>query len=231
MKLVFGVLALSASSVLAQTAPVAPKTAVHHAATTTSSLTNPPGVPHGAGIPKTLYALKYIDIKVGTGPLAGPQGYYTVNYTGWLTTGKKFDSSYDHKLSDGKPAGPLKIPIGAHPARVIIGWDTGFEGMRVGGKRRLFIPYQLAYREFGNPVIPGKANLIFDVELVGFEPPPPPQAAPKAGEGAGPGGMHPGAPVRPAAPAAPATPAAPAGSAAPATPAAPAAPATPPPAQ
>jgi peptidylprolyl isomerase len=66
--------------------------------------------------------------------------------------------------------------------QVVAGWDTGFAGMRVGGKRRLFIPYQLAYGESGRPpVIPAKSDLIFDIELVaasatppGMTPPVPP---------------------------------------------------------
>ena len=89
--------------------------------------------------------------------------YYTVNYTGYLVDGTKFDSS------EGKE--PITFPYGAH--RVIQGWDTGFEGMHVGGKRRLFVPYQLAYGEAGRPpVIPAKAELVFDVELVSLQAPP-----------------------------------------------------------
>jgi peptidylprolyl isomerase len=140
------------------------------------------------GLPRTMYALKYIDIKVGTGELAPATGIFTVHYTGWLAAdGKKFDSSVDR----GEPA---KFPVGAH--RVIVGWDTGFAGMRVGGKRRLLIPYQLAYGETGRPpVIPAKANLIFDVELIAVAPLP--QGPPPGGrpQGAGPGGARPqGAP-------------------------------------
>lgn len=142
---------------------------------------NPPNVPKVEGTPKPLYSLRYIDTQVGTGELAKQQQYYTVKYTGWLTDGTKFDSSYDH------PGGePIVFPYGAR--RVIPGWDTGFEGMRVGGKRRLFIPYQLAYGESGRPpVIPPKADLIFDVELVAQSDTPPqenpaPAAPPQPGE-------------------------------------------------
>lgn len=133
-------------------------------------------IPRVAGIPKTLYRLKYIDIVVGKGPLAEPHKWYTVRYTGWLTDGTKFDSSYDH------PGGePFTFPYGAK--RVIIGWDTGFEGMHVGGKRRLYVPYQLAYGELGRPpVIPAKANLVFDVELVSMSDNPPEQPAPTPAE-------------------------------------------------
>ncbi len=119
---------------------------------------NPPNVPKIEGAPKNLYALRYIDISVGTGELAQTRRFYTVHYTGWLTDGTKFDSSVDRGT-------PITFPYGAH--QVIPGWDTGFEGMHVGGKRRLFIPYQLAYGESGRPpVIPPKSDLIFDIELV-----------------------------------------------------------------
>ncbi|MGH9596666.1 MAG: FKBP-type peptidyl-prolyl cis-trans isomerase, partial [Edaphobacter sp.] len=107
--------------------------------------------------------------------------WYTVRYTGWLTDGTKFDSSYDH------PGGePITFPQGAH--RVIPGWDTGFQGMHIGGKRRLFIPYQLAYGEAGRPPhIPAKSDLIFDIELVSVSdnppaPPTPPTPLAKPGE-------------------------------------------------
>jgi peptidylprolyl isomerase len=136
-------------------------TATHKAGAATGS-TLPKNIPPVKGIPRTLYALKYIDIKVGTGEVAPATGVFTVHYTGWLeSNGTKFDSSVDRKE-------PIKFQVGAR--RVIPGWDTGFAGMRVGGKRRLFIPYQLAYGDLGRPpVIPAKANLIFDVELVAVE--------------------------------------------------------------
>jgi peptidylprolyl isomerase len=135
------------------------------------------------GIEPTTFSLDYVDTKVGTGPLAGPHSWYTINYTGYLTDGTKFDSSYDK-------GEPIVIPYGQH--RVIEGWDTGFAGMRVGGKRRLIIPFQLAYGANGKPPIPPKAMLIFDVELVDISeteprpktppaPPTPPQGAPKPG--------------------------------------------------
>jgi peptidylprolyl isomerase len=148
-------------------------TTTHHTTTATKTTTTPPNIPKVVGIPKTLYAIKYIDIKVGTGPLAEDRKYYTVHYTGWLTNGTKFDSSFDHPGAE-----PITFPYGGH--RVIPGWDTGFQGMHVGGKRRLFIPYQLAYGESGRPpVIPAKADLIFDLELVSqSDTPPTPKQAP-----------------------------------------------------
>lgn len=126
-----------------------------------------PPTPATLGCPKVEYALTYLDTKVGTGDLAQPRKWYTVAYTGYLPDGTKFDSSYDHPDHQ-----PITFPYGAH--RVIPGWDTGFEGMHVGGKRRLFIPYQLAYGEAGRPpVIPPKSELIFDVELIGQSDTPP----------------------------------------------------------
>ena len=172
---------LLATAATAQT--TAHRPATHHTATTASTTKpavadpadNPPGVPKIVGNPKPLYALRYVDTVVGTGDPATPQKFYTVRYTGWLTDGTKFDSSEDHP---GKE--PITFPYGAR--RVIPGWDTGFEGMHVGGKRRLYIPYQLAYGEAGRPpVIPAKANLIFDLELVSMSDTPPAEpAAPPA---------------------------------------------------
>jgi peptidylprolyl isomerase len=107
---------------------------------------------------KTTYSLTYVDTLIGTGALAQPGKFYTVHYTGYLADGTKFDSSVDR-------GEPITFPYGKH--RVIEGWDTGFEGMRIGGKRRLFIPYELGYGEAGRPpVIPAKAELIFDVEFI-----------------------------------------------------------------
>lgn len=160
---------ITTTTVAQTTTPAKKSTTATHRATTAAAkpaapaanpADNPPGVPKVEATPKPLYALRYIDITVGTGELALPRRYYSVQYTGWLTDGTKFDSSYDHP-----GAKPFPFPYGAR--QVIPGWDTGFEGMHVGGKRRLFIPYQLAYGESGRPpVIPPKAALIFDIELV-----------------------------------------------------------------
>lgn len=133
-------------------------------------------MPAVTGKPESLYALQYVDLVVGTGELAQTHKWYTVHYTGWTLDGKKFDSSHDHEGGQ-----PFVFPAGAH--RVIMGWDTGFEGMRIGGKRRLIVPYQLAYGEAGHPpVIPEKATLVFDVEFLGQSdqmpaPPAPPAAS------------------------------------------------------
>jgi peptidylprolyl isomerase len=110
---------------------------------------------------------RYIDVKIGDGAAAKPGEQYTVDYTGWLRDGTQFDSSIGKK--------PIEFVQGRR--QVIAGWEMGFEGMRAGGKRRLFIPYQLAYGEQGRGSIPPKAELIFDVELLKTDPAPPAAAA------------------------------------------------------
>jgi len=129
-----------------------------------SAVKLPPGVPPVHGLVKSAFALRYQEIKIGTGPVAESNKLYKVHYTGWLASdGKKFDSSFDHPDKE-----PIQFPQGR--GRVIPGWDQGFEGMKIGGKRRLFIPYQLAYGVMGRPpVIPAKSDLIFDIELVAVE--------------------------------------------------------------
>jgi len=212
-----------------------------------------PGIPAVKTVKKTAFTLQYQDIKIGTGPDAEPNKLYKVLYTGWRAKdGVKFDSSADHpgppvKDKDGKPVldadgkpklgdpQPISFPQGM--GRLIPGFDQGFGGMKVGGKRRLFIPWQLAYgnRDMpdhgpDHPGIPPKSDLIFDVELVEVADLPAPPARP------GMGGMPPGRPMPGAAvPPKPGTPGAPAtGAPAPGSPAtgaaAPAAAPAPPPA-
>jgi uncharacterized damage-inducible protein DinB len=119
----------------------------------------PPTIPKVDGSPKEAAVFRYIDTVPGTGDTARPGQKYRVHYTGWLRDGKKFDSSVDRNE-------PFESVQGRR--QVIAGWEAGFEGMKVGGKRRLFVPYQMAYGEKGSaPVIPAKAELIFDVELLG----------------------------------------------------------------
>lgn len=107
--------------------------------------------------------LKYYDIKVGTGPHPKIGQTVSVQYTGTLLNGTKFDSSYDH---GGQP---IDFPIGV--GRVIKGWDEGVPSMKVGGKRRLVIPGNLAYGANPPPgaPIPPNATLVFDIELVGVK--------------------------------------------------------------
>jgi peptidylprolyl isomerase len=249
--------------------PGATAATAKHVATTKSSTTAiplPPGVPPVKAPVATAFSLRYQDIQVGTGAEAEPNKMYKVQYTGWLAAdGHKFDSSYDHPRppvldkdkkpvldAEGKPVlgdpQPISFPQGM--GRVIPGWDQGFGGMRIGGKRRIFIPWQLAYGAKGrpgpdaaHPGIPAKADLIFDVELVdvadlpvppshpgmggmmGGRPMPGAGATPNPGMGMGAAQPHP-APTAPAAPGTPASKPAPPAASAPATPSAPAAPAT-----
>jgi FKBP-type peptidyl-prolyl cis-trans isomerase FkpA len=115
-----------------------------------------------AAVPR---ALVKKDTKVGTGAEAVPGKFVVVNYTGWLYDarakdlhGKQFDSSIGR--------GPFSFPLGA--GRVIKGWDQGVAGMKVGGKRTLIIPSDMAYGErgAGDGLIPPDAPLLFDVELL-----------------------------------------------------------------
>jgi peptidylprolyl isomerase len=141
-----------------------------------------PPIPPVAGREQTMFALRYIDVRVGTGAGVESGTCVYAHYTGWLTDGTKFDSSRD-TTPDGTPRTPIAFQQGAR--RVIAGWDDGFMGMREGGHRRLLIPYQLAYGESGRPpVIPPSAPLIFDVELMAV-------SQPRTGPGTPPGGACP----------------------------------------
>lgn len=109
-------------------------------------------------MPTTPSGLQYDDLIVGDGAAAASGQYVTVHYTGWLTNGKKFDSSVDR----GDPFG---FNLGR--GQVIAGWDEGVQGMQVGGKRKLTIPPDLGYGQWGaGGVIPPNATLVFEVELL-----------------------------------------------------------------
>lgn len=102
--------------------------------------------------------LQIVDEKIGSGAEAVSGKTITVNYVGTLTDGTKFDSSYDRNQ-------PFSFTLGA--GEVIEGWDKGFSGMNVGGKRKLTIPSSMGYGDSGIPgAIPGGATLIFEVELL-----------------------------------------------------------------
>lgn len=148
MRILIILLFLLAGTTLGLTQTATHKT-VHPAATGPTKVT-------GDGV-KTNSGLQYWDIKVGTGDEAKSGSKVKVHYTGWLTTGKKFDSSIGSQ--------PYEFTIGQ--SEVIKGWDEGITGMKVGGKRQLRIPPDLAYGEDGHPPqIPQNATLVFDVQLV-----------------------------------------------------------------
>ncbi len=105
--------------------------------------------------------LEYVDEVVGSGPSPRQGQTVVVHYTGWLTDGKKFDSSVDRGQ-------PFEFVIGT--GQVIRGWDEGVASMKVGGKRRLTIPADLGYGSRGaGGAIPPNATLIFDVQLLGVK--------------------------------------------------------------
>jgi peptidylprolyl isomerase len=103
--------------------------------------------------------LKYQDLKVGDGASPKPNQTVSVHYIGRLENGTEFNNSY-------KMGKPIEFNLGG----VIPGWQEGLQTMKVGGKRRLWIPSKLAYGPMGRPpAIPPNANLDFDIELLGIK--------------------------------------------------------------
>ena len=103
-------------------------------------------------------SLQIEDLEAGNGAAAEKGRTVSVHYTGWLTDGRKFDSSKDRNQ-------PFDFPLGA--GHVIRGWDEGVVGMREGGRRKLTIPPEMGYGARGaGGVIPPNATLVFEVELL-----------------------------------------------------------------
>ena len=101
------------------------------------------------------------DLKVGEGTAVSQYNIVTVNYTGWLTDGTKFDSS----LNPGRT--PFRFTVGG--GQVIKGWDEGLIGMKVGGKRKLTIPPNMGYGSQDMGVIPSNSTLVFEIDLLIIE--------------------------------------------------------------
>jgi peptidylprolyl isomerase len=119
------------------------------------------GMPSVSGPEQTVEGVRFVDVKVGEGVAIAANDCVYTHYTGWLANGTRFDTS-----REPAPGAPISFRIGT--GRVIRGWDIGFQGMRVGGRRRLYIPYTLGYGERGSPpVIPARADLVFDIEVNG----------------------------------------------------------------
>jgi len=153
-RLLAGAMILVAAVAVAQNAPAKPKVKV------VPPNTNAPTRVTGDGV-KTDSGLQYWEIRVGNGEVAKEGSHVRVHYSGWLTTGKKFDSSVDRGQ-------PFDFTIGN--GEVIKGWEEGVAGMKVGGKRQLRIPPELGYGADGSPPdIPANATLIFDIQLLGVQ--------------------------------------------------------------
>jgi len=123
-------------------------------ATKMDNITNTTNI-NKAGTPQS--GLKIEDLSVGTGAEAVAGKMITVNYRGTLLDGTKFDSSYDRNQ-------PFKFTLGA--GQVIAGWDQGFAGMKVGGKRKLTISPEMGYGSRSAGTIPPNSTLVFEVELL-----------------------------------------------------------------
>jgi len=116
------------------------------------------GPPTKEKVITTKSGLKYVDLKVGKGASPKSGQTVTVTYVGTLTNGTKFDASADH-------GGTFDFPLGQ--GQVIKAWDEGVASMKIGGKRKLICPPNLAYGERALPGIPPNSTLVFVVELLG----------------------------------------------------------------
>jgi peptidylprolyl isomerase len=117
-----------------------------------------PGLPGTGKVHKLASGLQYDDLVVGSGKMAEAGMNVSLNYRGFLMDGTPFDNSYDR-------GEPLKFQVAG--GQMIQGFDEGVRGMRIGGKRKIVVPWAMAYGEAGRPpVIPPKADLVFDLELL-----------------------------------------------------------------
>ena len=128
------------------------------AATTTPAAPALPGLPGTGKVHKLASGLQYDDLVVGSGKMAEAGMNVSIHYTGYLLDGSKFDSSLDR-------GEPLKFQVAS--GQMIQGFDEGVRGMRIGGKRKIQVPWSMAYGESGRPpLIPPKSDLVFDLELL-----------------------------------------------------------------
>jgi FKBP-type peptidyl-prolyl cis-trans isomerase len=174
----FGAAACGYADPYTTTGPVANESPAATAAPSPS-----PGVDDfnaGAGLTPVTYpdGLKYIDLKVGAGATAISRENVTMQYTGWLSTGVKFDSSRDRGQA-------FTFQINGTTNPVIAGWNEGIPGMKIGGRRKLIVPPSLGYGANAqtNPTtqavtIPANSTLVFVVELVSVAPGPSPVPSP-----------------------------------------------------
>ncbi len=126
--------------------------------------TTPGVIPIVAGTPRDLGNIRVIDLVEGSGTAYAPRKCIYTHYAGWLADGTKFDASRDTR--NGIAGEPVGFAQGTK--QVIDAWEVGFEGMRVGSTRRLFVPWRVGYGARGNPpVIPARSDLVFDIELMG----------------------------------------------------------------
>jgi FKBP-type peptidyl-prolyl cis-trans isomerase len=139
-------------------ASVTPAPSTAPATTSTPAAPALPGLPGTGKVHKLASGLQYDDLVVGSGKMAEAGMNVSIHYTGYLLDGSKFDSSLDR-------GEPLKFQVAS--GQMIQGFDEGVRGMRIGGKRKIQVPWSMAYGEAGRPpLIPPKSDLIFDMELL-----------------------------------------------------------------